>query len=807
MSAFCASLRYRFKVWGTRTNILYAGLLFFAIILVLRLGAETLIISSSNGTSTGGGGGERGVVVSSETFSSEIVRERFDESKLSAGTNYPVCQRLNGLYQELMDEENARSVTEEKYTGLYEAGNLHCGQVREYGPFWILGRKHKIRRSVEKCIPELLDSKRRMLGWLSDQCAVQDKHNHYWRLQQDHVAKQLQSNSPSAKSKASLSEKLKENNKEKSLMHITSPYRHSLRKLSDITVNPVAESQLTPVNVKRTKPQERQRGIVYTGLYSHFKDIYQSILAHRNLRVSLPVEVWVDAADYDICTTVFETVGAYEFLNSNEEPMSSEEAAKLGTTHCRSLPLKSSGFASKFYALLGTHFTDVLFMDADNIAVRDVNAIFNSTAYKTTGAVMWPDLWGEACRETTHRSENGWTGFQTSVLWQAHIGGLNWHNTRNHAHEVEAGQIAFDLTRHAGLLDIGRRFIEDESFFKHSVYGDKDVFRLIHQMVDEPFTFVDAIPGYSTPHPGAGRDCLTHYFGNGGEAGANNVIAADTSGAFEFGGSRSPADKPKENVTDDLAKPKGEKSFMFSFGSFVGSLFGNGIPKKTTEECEKVHGGNCGGISRERNGMVRHLGKVVTMDSLSKADQALHRFDNDAATASATGIAITSSVTATPPKHLNALGKPAGEGWGAPIGTDPMFFHQLKNRDASAFRFAYRLSQDTKDVPSVCFDFQAVKPEGDNSIVTYKHPSADRLFVFATKLFLQVDWKWGGGDSHNSWSWLLFWHSLRRNIASNFATVSHLLVLPVLLIGVTLLIYVLKMVSTNAYSASDPKST
>ena len=35
----------------------------------------------------------------------------------------------------------------------------------------------------------------------------------------------------------------------------------------------------------------------------------------------------------------------------------------------------------------------VLFLDADNIAVRDPSPLFTSPGYNATGALLWPDYW------------------------------------------------------------------------------------------------------------------------------------------------------------------------------------------------------------------------------------------------------------------------------------------------------------------------------------------------------------------------------------------------------------------------------
>lgn len=256
--------------------------------------------------------------------------------------------------------------------------------------------------------------------------------------------------------------------------------------------------------------QETSRGVVYTGKGEHLKDILQSVLGLRLLNVSLPVEIWVNARDEALCGRIFHA--------PLPPAASGQRAVLLGPTACRALPNTVTGFASKFYALQGTAFRHALFVDADNLAVRDVTEVFDSEEYRRTGALVWPDLWGERCR-TVKGQTNGETGYQTHVLWAAGFGGLQWHDTRDCAQEAEAGQLALDLWRHGGLLELGRRFIEDRRFFKRVVNGDKDIFRFAHLLTGEPFFFVPHLPGYSVPSPGAGgRDCLVHFLGPPGDA-------------------------------------------------------------------------------------------------------------------------------------------------------------------------------------------------------------------------------------------------------------------------------------------------
>ena len=128
-----------------------------------------------------------------------------------------------------------------------------------------------------------------------------------------------------------------------------------------------------------TTPLPSQRGVIYTGAVRHFKKIFQSITALRMTNCSLPVEIWVTRSALPPCRQVIEQL--------------------LPNTRCRQFTasVEVSGWTSKFYALLFTNLDDALFIDADNVPVRDVNEVFDSAPYQETGAVLWPDLWGSNC--------------------------------------------------------------------------------------------------------------------------------------------------------------------------------------------------------------------------------------------------------------------------------------------------------------------------------------------------------------------------------------------------------------------------
>ena len=52
-----------------------------------------------------------------------------------------------------------------------------------------------------------------------------------------------------------------------------------------------------------------------------------------------------------------------------------------------------SGFTMKAAALLLSRFEEVLFLDSDNVAVLNPEALFDSKEFKESGAILWPDYW------------------------------------------------------------------------------------------------------------------------------------------------------------------------------------------------------------------------------------------------------------------------------------------------------------------------------------------------------------------------------------------------------------------------------
>jgi hypothetical protein len=110
-----------------------------------------------------------------------------------------------------------------------------------------------------------------------------------------------------------------------------------------------------------------------------------------------------------------------------------------------------NGWQLKSYAMLHSHFEEVLFLDADQVPVREPAVLFDLPQYLETGAVFWPDI-------TDLSPEN--------PIWE--LVGL----TPQACPAWESGQILLDKRRHVTSLRIALFLSEQANLVYRMVYGD-----------------------------------------------------------------------------------------------------------------------------------------------------------------------------------------------------------------------------------------------------------------------------------------------------------------------------------------------
>lgn len=153
------------------------------------------------------------------------------------------------------------------------------------------------------------------------------------------------------------------------------------------------------------------------------------------------------------------------------------------------------GWQLKVYAVLHSPFRDVLFLDADNVPVRDPTFLFDSPEYRAAGALFWPDL------EITRTPPD-------SPRWQ--VFGVPYR----HEHEFESGQLVIDKERCWRPLMLCNWYNERSHFFYRIVYGDKDTFRFAWRRLDQPYAMpakpAELIPLTFCQHDFAGQRLFQH---------------------------------------------------------------------------------------------------------------------------------------------------------------------------------------------------------------------------------------------------------------------------------------------------------
>ena len=124
------------------------------------------------------------------------------------------------------------------------------------------------------------------------------------------------------------------------------------------------------------------------------------------------------------------------------------------------------GWECKPYAIQHSPFEEVLFLDADNVPVRDPTYLFDDPRYLATGAVFWPD---------------GLRTPQSSPRWR--IFGVPYRDEW----EQESGQILIDKRACWKALNLCNWYNRHSDFYYRHVYGDKDTFRFAWHRCGQPY--------------------------------------------------------------------------------------------------------------------------------------------------------------------------------------------------------------------------------------------------------------------------------------------------------------------------------
>lgn len=139
------------------------------------------------------------------------------------------------------------------------------------------------------------------------------------------------------------------------------------------------------------------------------------------------------------------------------------------------------GFKLKPFAILKSRFREVLYLDADNVCVKDPAELFDTKEYAEHGALFWPDFW------TTARENPIW-----AIVGSEEFG----------MKEQESGQVLINKEKCWKEINLCRHFNDRSEIYHRLLMGDKDTFRLAWMALKTPFHMITtevATCGYTHP--------------------------------------------------------------------------------------------------------------------------------------------------------------------------------------------------------------------------------------------------------------------------------------------------------------------
>ena len=232
------------------------------------------------------------------------------------------------------------------------------------------------------------------------------------------------------------------------------------------------------------RPEQRQdRGIVM----SLYPDVLLSVYAILHLlrythHCTLPIELWSLPGEFDPAGEhqsdgshiLFQHILQLPNVTHRTTPKAKDTMAQSATHAVSSI----AGFMIKPYSIFYSHFEQVLWLDSDNVPIRDPWYLFDTLPYQTTGTLFFQDYW-QPVQSIFSLNEN-------SLVWE--LLGIPFRPTE---FEMESGQLLVDKRRPTVeraltvVLYLAMTFESRWIGPLALLWGDKDLFRMGFHVVHE----------------------------------------------------------------------------------------------------------------------------------------------------------------------------------------------------------------------------------------------------------------------------------------------------------------------------------
>lgn len=178
----------------------------------------------------------------------------------------------------------------------------------------------------------------------------------------------------------------------------------------------------------------------------------------RESGCTLPIELWhLDNEMTDDLIRMIETLG-----------VTCKNISEHGGGHLENYALKP-------FSILHSGFSEVLFLDADNISLRDPSYLFEHEAYLKTGAVFWPDFW------IMQKKNPIWKILELEP---------------REIVEQESGQLLINKQTCWRELQLCLHFNIESRYYYQILHGDKDTFQLAWLALKQPYHMMGTPVGF-----------------------------------------------------------------------------------------------------------------------------------------------------------------------------------------------------------------------------------------------------------------------------------------------------------------------
>ncbi len=251
-------------------------------------------------------------------------------------------------------------------------------------------------------------------------------------------------------------------------------------KVTRATARSVADQFMRSIP-PRAPGRHRGRGIVMCSGQRHFPSAWVCIRMLRHLGCELPIELWQLSAS-ELAMPMRKALERYSVRCVDASEVRQQHPVRL-----------LHGWELKPYAILHSGFDEVLFLDADNVPVRDPGFLFEAEPYRRHGAVFWPD-YGRLAADRP--------------IWK--ICRVRYRDEP----EFESGQILLDKRRCWNALQLTMHLNEHSDFYYDYIHGDKETFHMSWRMLGQEYYMVPwpivPLKGTMCQHDFDGRRLFQH---------------------------------------------------------------------------------------------------------------------------------------------------------------------------------------------------------------------------------------------------------------------------------------------------------